>query len=238
MTQQDRELIIQLWNKRTPIAKIVQMLPYEPKIARRYIREVKESGELKSENRVLNDRDLVVQAYNSGMTNHYEIARTYGINIDCVITYLSKAKLQRTRPPHNYKKRELPEKTRQIIAEIQQGVKLTEIAKKHGVTRQFVSNVKIKYCNSADEDCGEPKRLDRDEQLLECTSDKEEKTMNYFYIRVSYKALSMDNQILAIGRYIKSNNLSEYEIVRDISNGFVKRKGSRRSRATLPRAAT
>ena len=208
MTQQDRELIIQLWNKRTPIAKIVQMLPYEPKVARRYIREVKASGALKAENRMLTQEQLCVMAWQNGMTNPHEIAETFNIKYDCVQTYLKDAKLNRKRPTYNYKKRELPEKTRQIIIEIQQGSTLTEIAKRHGVSRQLVFNIKKNYVDVMDDE-------------------KVEKAMNYFYIRVSRKTLSMDNQMFAIKQYIERNQILDYKIISDVSQGYCKKNGNK-----------
>lgn len=50
--------------------------------------------------------------------------------------------------------------------------------------------------------------------------------MNYFYVRVSYKTLPMDNQILTIGRFINRNNIENYEIIKDVSCGFYNRKGN------------
>lgn len=156
MTHQDRELIIRLWNNRMSINKIVRMLPYSPTVARQYVKEVKASGALKAENRVPNDRELVVQAYKGGMTNHYEIAETYGINYDCIRVYLNGANIHRQRPPHNYKQRkrlkvqELPEKTQQIITALKDGTPNAEVARNHGISRQFVWKVKKKYVDIGD----------------------------------------------------------------------------------------
>ena len=44
--------------------------------------------------------------------------------------------------------------------------------------------------------------------------------MNYFYIRVSCKTVPMDNQIIALDRFIKQNDLLDYKLIKDISIGY------------------
>ncbi len=51
--------------------------------------------------------------------------------------------------------------------------------------------------------------------------------MNYFYIRVSCDTLSMNNQKVAIARFIKRNNVVDYELIEDISSGFNNKKGNK-----------
>lgn len=150
MTQQDRELIIRLWNNRMSINKIVRMLPYKPTVARQYVKEVKESGALKAENRVPTQREIVVTAYKNGMTSPHEISETFDINYNCVQTYLKDAKLQRKRPPKNYKKRNAPERRQQIITAINGGKSNAEIAREFGVTRQWVFYIRKKYVDVGD----------------------------------------------------------------------------------------
>lgn len=150
MTQQDRELIIKLWNNRMSINKIVRMLPYSPTVARQYIKEVKESGALKAENRVPTQEQLCVMAWQNGMTNPHEIAETFDINYNCVQTYLKDAKLQRKRPSTNYKKRNAPERRQQIIQALNDGKSNAEIARQFGVTRQWVYTIRKKYVDIGD----------------------------------------------------------------------------------------
>lgn len=150
MTQQDRELIIRLWNNRMSINKIVRMLPYKPTVAKQYVKEVKESSELKAENRAPTQREIVVTAYKNGMTNPHEIAEHFGYNFDTVQTFLARAKLNRKRPPKNYKQRTGVDRTQQIITAINDGKSNAEIARQFGVTRQWVYTIRKKYVEQGD----------------------------------------------------------------------------------------
>lgn len=145
MTQQDRELIIRLWNNRMSINKIVRMLPYSSTVASQYVKEVKASGALKAENRAPTQCKIVVTAYKNGMTNPHEIAEHFGYNFDTVQTFLTRAKLNRVRPSKNYKQRTGVDRTRQIITAINDGKSNAEIARQFGVTRQWVFYIRKKY---------------------------------------------------------------------------------------------
>ncbi len=153
MTEQDRELIIRLWNSRMSLNSIARMLPYPTMIAKQYVNEVKASGALKAENRVMTHKQLILTAYANGMVNPHQIASEFELPLNSVRAVLSAAKLNRKRPPHNYVKRlqaKLSDKTQQILTDVQQGLSNVEVAKKHNVTRQYVYKIKKNYTQIID----------------------------------------------------------------------------------------
>ena len=149
MTEQDKNLIIRLWESGETKSSIVQLLPYKPYQARLMIEELKKNGTLqgrsgKSEKKTWNK---VLQAYNDGKTNPYDIAKMFGLKVGTVNNILSNSRLNRKKPEHNYNQFPLTEKTKQIITEIQSGKSLSEIAREYNISRQYIHKIKNKYSN-------------------------------------------------------------------------------------------
>lgn len=147
MTEQDKNLIIRLWESGEPSSSIVRLLPYDTQTAKSMITELRQNGVLKgrSGKTATKTWEKVLQAYNDGITSPYDLAEMFGLKVSTVNWILGNSKLDRKRPKHNYKQYPLCEKTQQIITEIQSGKPLYEIAKAHGTSRQYVHKVKNKY---------------------------------------------------------------------------------------------
>lgn len=144
MTEQDINLIIRLWESGEPKCVIVKMLPYKPYHIEKKILELRQNGVLKGRSGKTSTKthDKVLDAYNNGITNPYEIADMLGLSHHTIKEHLNKANLNRTRPKHNYI---TCDKTRLIRADLESGIKAREIAKKYGVSTQWVHFVKNKY---------------------------------------------------------------------------------------------
>lgn len=147
MSEQDKNLIVRLWESGEPSTSIVRLLPYDTQTAKSMITELRQNGVLKgrSGKTATKTWEKVLRAYNDGITSPYDLAEMFGLKVSTVNWILGNSKLNRKRPKHNYKQYPLCEKTQQIITEIQSGKALHEIAKAHGTSRQYVHKVKNKY---------------------------------------------------------------------------------------------
>lgn len=90
----------------------------------------------------------VLEAYNEGLTNPYEIAFVAGCSVLTVGEYLRKNNIYRGHPKKNYtkrKKQERNKKAKSIISELLECKKSgSQIAREYGVSKQYVSELKIK----------------------------------------------------------------------------------------------
>ena len=147
MTEQDKNLIIRLWESGEPSSAIVRLLPYDTQTAKSMVMELRQNGVLKgrSGKTATKTWEKVLRAYNDGITSPYDLAEMFGLKLTTINNILSNSRLDRKRPKHNYKQYPLCEKTQQIITEIQSGKPLHEIAKAHGTSRQYVHKVKNKH---------------------------------------------------------------------------------------------
>lgn len=147
MTESEKELLIRLWDSGKTNKEIFQLFPYKQQYLRQQIKKLKEDGVLKGKNAKTQEktREKILQAYHSGMTNPYEIAEYVGICMLYVNNVLCEEKLNRKRPPQNYKKKELSESTKKIIDEIKNGTPIANISKKYSVSTQYVYFCRKKY---------------------------------------------------------------------------------------------
>lgn len=148
MTEQERNLIIKLWENGTPINSIIHMLDCKQCTAKQYIKELKESGILKKENRKRRSVDIIINVFNKGETNPYQISEITGYSVNTVRTVLHNAhipipKSKRKRSPTDVNT--LCQLTQTIIREIESGEPCSEIAKYYNVSRAYVYKVKQKY---------------------------------------------------------------------------------------------
>lgn len=149
MTNEERKLITDMWNNGVPFASICQMLPYNEWVSKRMIFSLFRDGTLRRDGRMF-ATDKIVEYYKQEK-NPYEIAKVFGTSKEYVDIVLTLAKVKRTRPPHNYKKRKptdhnkLSDRTREIIALLESGKKPADIARECNVSRQHVHKVKDKY---------------------------------------------------------------------------------------------
>jgi DNA invertase Pin-like site-specific DNA recombinase len=127
-------------------------MPCKDFVTRNAIKEMRQKGELadrpfKSEI----TREKVIGLYKSGVTNPYEIAKSFGLSPMTVRNILSHAKLNRERPKHNYKKREprayerLCDNTKGIIKLLNSGMTARQVARELDMSTQWVYVIKAKY---------------------------------------------------------------------------------------------
>ncbi len=153
MTEQDKILIQKLWVSKQPISCIIRMLPYPESEARKMVKALRDDGTLTDEVRKKNGATEILRLYNSGITSPYDIAEKSGYTYNTVKAILHRQKVSRKRPLHNYKSRTptdittLNAKTQEIISALKNGESCSIIAKKHNVSRQYVSKIKKKYVN-------------------------------------------------------------------------------------------
>ena len=147
MTEQEKNLIIRLWGSGEPITSIVRLLPYKKTVARAMVMELRQNGVLQGRSGKSKAKTCgkVLQAYNDGITNPYEISNMLSLKVSTVKRILIELQLKRQRPKHNYKAKKLCDKTKEIIEEIESGKPLSEIAKSHGFSKQYVYSVRNKF---------------------------------------------------------------------------------------------
>lgn len=148
MTESEKRLVEKMLGNGVSVDTIAQLLPYDKKKAKKMIVETFPD---KLEKRKMSTKEIVLYAYENLTKNPYEIAEVYGIKSARVKAILDGANLNRTRPPHNYKKRKPPqisrlcEKTQNILEALKDGYSPTRVAQMYEVSRQHVYNIKAKY---------------------------------------------------------------------------------------------
>ena len=147
MTESEIKLVERLWANGKGVGEIARLLPYKEYIAKREIRELKRNGVLKGKSgkSQANTQARVLQAYNDGITNPYEIAELCGVGVGYIRNVLSQATVKIQRPKRNYKQRKLCENTQAIIDRLKSGKKVREICDDFGVSTQYVYQVKNKF---------------------------------------------------------------------------------------------
>lgn len=104
MTEQDKNLIIRLWESGEPKSSIVQHLPYKPYQAKLMIEELKKNGTLQGRSGKTAEKtwEKVLRAYNDGTTNPYDLAEMFRLKVGTVNWILGNSQLNRKKPKHNY----------------------------------------------------------------------------------------------------------------------------------------
>ena len=154
MTEQEIRSIKNQWEVGVSISKIVKTMPYQRATAFRKIWELQEKGVLPPRERK-RGRELVIDAYKSGMKNPYEIAETYGYAINSVRNWLSNAGLNRDRPKKNWKKTDCnqnhySDRTKEILEHLRGGMGVNRVARVFGVSKQWVSAIKKRSENNGE----------------------------------------------------------------------------------------
>lgn len=133
MTEQEREKVINLWNSRVSVNRIVQLFPYDRQTMIKEINAMKADGTLDKTNRIPTKAGRIGEAYKQGKTNPYELAEQFGVSRAQVNSALWECDIIRKRPPHNYLS-----KGEQILSDLERGMSPLEVAKAYNVTRQYV----------------------------------------------------------------------------------------------------
>lgn len=143
MTEFEIASIKRQWEAGVPVKQIVLTMPYKKSTSLRYVWGLQRDGVLPPRQRKRGE-ELAVEAYKNGMTNPYEIAELYSYSAESVRVWLCRANLCRKRPERNWKKKDKSAKTKAIIKCLESGMGVSETARKFGVSRQWVSTVKIR----------------------------------------------------------------------------------------------
>lgn len=143
MTDNDIRLIKNLWESGYTVEQIVRMLPYTGAEARAMIKELRRNGTIKMYGKTDAAIEKLVNAYRNGMTDPRDLAETFGYTLKTVLQYLKLGKCKHGHPKTQYNPKPLGEKALEIMRVIKQGkLSMAEIARKYGVSRQYVYQLK------------------------------------------------------------------------------------------------
>jgi len=142
MTESEKRTIKRLWEARVSLEQIYQMLPYTRYQAMKIIKQLRAEGFLKPRKKMGATVKAVASAWETETKNPRELAQMFGLSEKTIREYLVQSGVrQGARPRFNYRH---SDKTDAISAEIKNGTRLSEIAKKYGVSRQWVYQIKNK----------------------------------------------------------------------------------------------
>lgn len=139
MTENERKKIVEYIESGMTVAQTRQLMAMTSAEFTRAIAELKRNGDLPKRKF---GKDKVVEAFQRGETNPYEIAETYGLSPSSVHTYKVQSGIKTGRPKRNYKQ---SPQTLAIMEDFRQGELTTaQIARKHGVFWQSAHKIKRK----------------------------------------------------------------------------------------------
>lgn len=142
MNESDKQHIIALWESRVPLEQIYQMLPYTRYEAIKMVKELRDDGTLQPRKKTDEAIKALANAWESESKSPYELAEMFGYSPDTVKRYLSISGVRRgKRPTRNFKH---CDKTNEIAKDLKDGKPMIYIAKKFGVSRQYVYQLKQK----------------------------------------------------------------------------------------------
>lgn len=145
ISEYDRKQIVELWEIGLSIERIIRTLPYPYRVAEAKIKELRKDGTLQDRDKRKILTGKLVNAWESGIKNKYELAEMFEVSPNTVKIYLHDAGVKKGRPPKNYKKMKCSERTTDIIKDIKSGeLTSVEIAKKYAVSRQYIHSMKNK----------------------------------------------------------------------------------------------
>lgn len=142
MTENDKRQIVALWESRVPLEQIYQMLPYTRYEAMKMVKELRDNGTLKPRQKTTDAIKALANAWENETQNPYELAEMFGYTPETVKVYLRISGVRKgKRPSHNFKH---CNKTNEIAKDLKDGKPMIYIAKKFGVSRQWVHQIKQK----------------------------------------------------------------------------------------------
>lgn len=136
-----RKEIIRLWDAMLPMEQIYQMLPCKLADAKRYVANLREDGTLKPRHKKEKSLQLVAEAYRNITTDVDELAEMFSFTRGTIMQYLFEAGIHRNRPStyRRVKGKRASERKAEIMRQIKESrLSQTEIAKKYGVSRQYI----------------------------------------------------------------------------------------------------
>lgn len=137
MTEREKNEVKRMWEQGDSTTAIARLLPYKEYISKAEIRKLKKEGFLKPR-KVCEIRDKTIVAEVQPTTNLREVAARYGLTVDYIykILWRNGVRHPKIRTYHT------SEKAQDILDELAGNGSPTEIAKKYGVSRQFVYQLK------------------------------------------------------------------------------------------------
>lgn len=140
MSEIDKARIASLWREGMTLAQIRQITAVNPREFDLAVREMKRKGELGAKRKTCADK--IIDAYHRGERNPYVIAEQYGVKTRYVYDVLLRNKLHLGKKTRNFVH---TERTNAIVEDLNDGeLSQVEIARKHGVSRQYITKIKRK----------------------------------------------------------------------------------------------
>lgn len=139
MTEMDKKRVKDLYESGMPLERIYRIMSVKRSEFRSAINDMRKNGEIPTKR---NTEEFVIKAFDDGMRGAREIAAHFGIKERTVYIYLNRNnRFFGKKVCHSVH----CERTNEIVCDIKQGnMNITQIAKKHGVSRQYVSKLKEK----------------------------------------------------------------------------------------------
>ena len=140
MTERELEQVKKLWAQGFSASRISRLLPYKEYITRQEICRLKKEGVLPSR-KVAEIRDKSVVEEFEKNKNLQEIADKFGIGIGYVRVILHRNRVKHPRIM-NFTQKPPSEKKQAVLDDLSKGLTLSEIAVKHGCSRQYIFQIK------------------------------------------------------------------------------------------------
>lgn len=139
MTEREINEVKKMWQQGMSARQIARVFPQKEYITIREIAELKKQGVLPPIN-IKETRNRVITKEFEKNKNLMEIANKFGLEITYVRNVLHRngVKFPKTM---NYVRKPKNEKHQAIMRDLENGVPQCEIAKKHGVSRQYVHQI-------------------------------------------------------------------------------------------------
>lgn len=143
MTDNDMRRIIVMWNSNLTIEQIYQALPYKRREIKEAIDRLRYLGHLPPKpSKKAEAIKKIGEAWESGTQDIDELCDIFGYTRETVLNYLSKSGVKKGKIKPKIKPKPMSDKVQEIAREIQSGTPLCEIAKKYGVSRQYIHQIK------------------------------------------------------------------------------------------------
>jgi transposase len=141
MTESEIKTVKSLWDSGVSLERIYRMLPYYRYDAYKQVKELRDKGVLKPRrDKTKRMVKAIAHAWQTETKDPNELAVMFGYAVSTINTYLQRSGVREgKRQPHNFN--HCP-KTNDIVDELREGAAICEIAKKFGVSRQYVFKVK------------------------------------------------------------------------------------------------
>lgn len=145
MTDKEMEQVKRMWLQGFTTTEIARVLPYREYLSVREIRNLKKQGVLPSRSVKAIRTEQVITEFQKNK-NLMEIADKFGIKYSYVLRILHDNKIKHPKVM-NFYKNEPSDKVQQIVEDLKRGISQSEIARKYGVSRQYIFQIKESFNN-------------------------------------------------------------------------------------------